>query len=160
MPKQAEWILWLGTVLSSVGAGIIIARSLPTGSQLSAHVAQDSSIEEKPTVQARQVGSQIQVSGQTSGFVTDPLFENNSLPNSPRLLPPVDSRPLNELEVQTTDSPENPQDEFREELQAIAPMFPEEAIDELMKIRDVIEADPTAPADSSTSAEAEPPLSE
>lgn len=132
--------LWVGGTLFGLGCGLMIARSIPATdqpTQSQAVMSKAASIE--PT---GHLSNPAEVpsprSLERSGFQTQNLGQKIE---PPRLLPPGNALPVpaaqplpTQPEYSSTSTPD-----FRKELEATSQDLPEEALDELTKIRDLIE---------------------
>ncbi len=140
MANGDKLTLWVGGTLFGLGCGLMIARSIPAVEQPTppkAVMSKAASIEPAGHLSnPAEVPSQRSL--ERSGFQTQNLGQKIE---PPRLLPPGNAMPVSEArpqpahpEYSSTSTPD-----FRKELEATSQDLPEEALDELTKIRDLIE---------------------
>lgn len=132
--------LWVGGTLFGLGCGLMIARSIPAvehSAPAKAIMSKAATIEPAGHLSDPAIAPTPQ-SLERSGFYPRNLGQKIE---PPRLLPPGNALPVSEAQSQpvhpeysSTTTPD-----FRKELEATSQDLPEEALDELTKIRDLIE---------------------
>ncbi|MCA8988113.1 MAG: hypothetical protein KDA78_10750 [Planctomycetaceae bacterium] len=130
MEQQNQRTVWIGMLLVGLGAGVMIARSLPAPRQSSDQVALESSQPENSPRNSRISPVSSEEGWQQNKLLTMPA---PATPPPNLFVPEGTSRPLTTVDSETA--------AFREELQTLDPLFPEEALNELTKIRTQIERD-------------------
>ncbi|MCG6157171.1 hypothetical protein [Rubinisphaera margarita] len=138
---------WIGGILFGLGSGLVIARSLPMPPEVAAHAE-----EQSPSLaESAHLASPI-----SAPLLTEHRFRRKSPPpvggsiEPGRFVPPSNAMPVSEakpVKPAPAATPEKPEFsssttfKFREELESISDGISEEALNELTRIRDSIEAE-------------------
>ena len=148
--NQNVTAIWMAGLLMGTGGGLMIARSLPA---TSIQPQQETASTQNPQ------GNQLFLPNRlgSSPYLTDPLqfpelqqhaensqflYGEQSEPNAPRPFPQGKASPvLNNKQSQAKLEKLQPSAEFRKQLKDIAPEFSEKSINDLAKIRSIIEKD-------------------
>ncbi len=138
---------WVGGILFGLGSGLVVARSLPHAPEVA--------------VQAEEQPRSLAESAHLASPLSDPMLsQNRAFREAPdavggsiepgRFVPPLnavpvsEARPIKPTPSTTLEQPEfssSTTSEFRQELEAISDGFSEDALNELTRIRDSIEAE-------------------